>query len=125
MQFNKNRIKNIVLLISLCIIYAGFVYTFGFGIPCIFHLITGLLCPGCGITHMYLSMLKLDFRSAFYSNSFLFITQPIIYYFVVKIAVFYLKGSEIMYSKFENILLYSLIIGLLIFSFIRNVSKLL
>lgn len=124
MQF-KNRIRNIVLLICFSIIYAGFVYTFGVGIPCVFHLVTGLLCPGCGITHMYLSMLKLDFQSAFYSNPFLFIIQPIIYYFIVKIVVFYIKGNKITYNKFENVLLYSLIIGLLIFSFIRNIFKLL
>lgn len=124
MQF-KDRIKKVALLISLILMYAGFVYAFGFGIPCIFHLATGLMCPGCGITHMYLSMLKLNFRGAFYSNPFLFVVQPVIYYFVVKIMVLYLKGSKIAYSKFENALLYALIIGLLIFSLVRNISTLL
>ena len=122
---SKIRIRNVVLLICLYSVYAGFVYTFGFGISCIFHLVTGLLCPVCGITHMYLCMMKLDFQNAFYSNSFLFITQPGIYYFIFKIGVFYIKGNKITYSKFENILLYSLIVGLLIFSLIRNIFKLL
>lgn len=122
MQF-RNRIKNVVLLTCLCMLYAWFVFTFGFGIPCIFHLVTGLLCPGCGITHMYLNMLNMDFRGAFYSHPFLFLSQPAIYYFVLKLAVFYLKGREMVFSKYENVVLYGLTVGLFIFAIARNILK--
>ena len=34
---------------------------FGVGIPCIFHVITGLDCPGCGNTRAVLSLIQLNF----------------------------------------------------------------
>lgn len=40
----------------------------GRGIPCIFRLITGLKCPGCGNTTAVLALLELDFMGAFAAN---------------------------------------------------------
>ena len=37
---------------------------FGFGIPCIFHRITGLKCPGCGMTHAVSALLQGKVREA-------------------------------------------------------------
>lgn len=44
--------------------YALFVRLTGWGIPCVFLLITGLQCPGCGISRMFMSLLRLDFIAA-------------------------------------------------------------
>ena len=33
-------------------------------IPCMFHQITGLYCPGCGVSRMCLALFRLDFVSA-------------------------------------------------------------
>lgn len=46
------------------IVYALFVRLTGWGIPCVFYLITDLYCPGCGISRMFLSLLRLDFVAA-------------------------------------------------------------
>ena len=37
-----------------------------FDLPCIIKLFTGVSCPGCGMTRAYMSLLRLDFASAFY-----------------------------------------------------------
>ena len=38
-------------------------------IPCFFRTVTGLQCPGCGVTHMILALLHLDFPTAFHASS--------------------------------------------------------
>lgn len=35
-------------------------------IPCFYFVTTGYLCPGCGITRMFLSLAKLEFSKAFF-----------------------------------------------------------
>jgi len=53
------------------------------GIPCVFRELTGLYCPGCGITRVVLSLLRLDFVQAFRYNPLLFILLPLsVMYFV-------------------------------------------
>lgn len=50
----------------------------GPGIPCPFHLVTGFLCPGCGITTMLVALSRLDIQAAFRANPFLFCTLPLL-----------------------------------------------
>src|SRR5690554_3644064 len=49
----------------------------GIGVPCIFHELTGLYCPGCGITRTVLSLLSLDFHQAFRFNPLLVFLLPL------------------------------------------------
>ncbi len=63
-------------------IYAGFlgigglfyllVGPLGVEIPCFYRATTGLLCPGCGSSRMFLSLIKLDFIGAFSLNPVVF-----------------------------------------------------
>ena len=39
---------------------------------CPFRALTGLLCPGCGITHAFLSLGRLDFAGAYAANPIVF-----------------------------------------------------
>lgn len=45
-------------------------------VPCPFHLLTGLDCPGCGMTRAMHSLLHLDLRAAFFFNPFVFAVAP-------------------------------------------------
>ncbi|ADL03247.1 DUF2752 domain-containing protein [Lacrimispora saccharolytica] len=38
---------------------------FGLGLPCLFHSLTGLYCPGCGGTRAVRSLLQGDLRMSF------------------------------------------------------------
>ncbi|GMK40290.1 hypothetical protein PCCS19_33460 [Paenibacillus sp. CCS19] len=48
----------------------------GIGIPCVFHLVTGLYCPGCGITRTTLSLLHGQLAQAFRYNPLVFALAP-------------------------------------------------
>jgi len=48
----------------------------GIGIPCVFHLATGLYCPGCGITRAALSLLHGQLAPAFRYNPLVFTLAP-------------------------------------------------
>ena len=70
----KKRIKRVVRVAALFVcaglLYSGIVKFFGRGIPCVFHEITGLRCPGCGITHAMMALIHLDFNAFIQSNLF-------------------------------------------------------
>ena len=70
----KRRIKRVALAAALFfasgILYWCVVRILGGGIPCVFHEVTGLRCPGCGITHFAVSAAKLDFGEALRANMF-------------------------------------------------------
>ena len=71
------------------------------GIPCVFYKGTeyifkilkinheGIKCAGCGLSRMLISIVKLDFVSAFWYNPFLFVTGPLL--------IFYLAAENIKY----------------------------
>ncbi|REK71861.1 DUF2752 domain-containing protein [Paenibacillus paeoniae] len=50
----------------------------GLAVPCPFHAVTGLYCPGCGVTRAALSLLDMDVYQAFRFNSLIFILAPML-----------------------------------------------
>ena len=88
---------------------------FGFSIPCVFHEITGFYCPGCGVTRMLFSLLKLDFYQAFRYNPLLFIL--LILFLMCKI-IELVKKRKIVFS--EKVY-YVIIVILLIYGVVRNI----
>ena len=67
-----NRLKKVIVrnLIFLAIFISYYlVYSYAhIGIPCLFKIITGYNCPGCGITRCLFSLVKLNIKEAFYYN---------------------------------------------------------
>ena len=105
----------------VCLAYYSLLTFFNIGIPCLFHKITGLLCPGCGITRMILAILHLDFKSAFQYNSVIFVFSPVIIYFIIRLYISWLKSESYKLSLLENIVVYIMLIVLLIFGIVRNI----
>ena len=44
--------------------YAAWVRATGLGVPCPFHMLTGLYCPGCGITRCISALLQGNWQAA-------------------------------------------------------------
>ena len=56
-------------LLAAGLAYAGIASLLGFGIPCLFHTVTELQCPGCGVSRMCLSLLRGDIAAAWHWNA--------------------------------------------------------
>lgn len=94
MKRNKNSL--LVFIILVILIY-GILQVFG--ITCPIKFITGVSCPGCGMTRAYLSLLRLDFKSAYYYHP-LFVLPAlglIIYIFRDKFSKKFLSRLEIFF----------------------------
>jgi hypothetical protein len=61
-----------VLFVFLAIGYLLFFMRTGVGIPCIVKMLTGWMCPGCGITHALASLLRLEWGAAWQANPFVY-----------------------------------------------------
>lgn len=106
------------------VLYGIFVDHTGYVIPCVFHLVTGLKCPGCGVTRMCIALMHLDVRTAFYSNQALFVLMPVLAVVFLKYIADYIKTGRWEMRRWQNGLLYVSIAILLVFAVIRNVWKL-
>ena len=122
-KINKEKInksKKIVLVsILLTITYLYLNKRFSFYIPCLFHKITHLYCPGCGITRMILSILKLNFYQAFRYNPLLFIMMPFIILYEL---LYYINWIQDKDFKISNKIWYTLLIITIIYTILRNIN---
>lgn len=68
----KKRLLHTVLIAGgLLLLLAGYGIFYnitGFGIPCMLHKVTGLQCPGCGLSRAIAAVVRLDFAAAFGYN---------------------------------------------------------
>lgn len=123
----QKRLKKILLcfavMVAAGILYGAFVELTGFAIPCIFHLVTGLKCPGCGVTQMSMDLMHLDFESAFYCNQMLFLLLPVLSIVFLKYIVDYVKTGCFHMGRVQTGIIYISIILLLLFAITRNIAR--
>ncbi|MBR4718766.1 MAG: DUF2752 domain-containing protein [Lachnospiraceae bacterium] len=94
----------------------------GFSVPCIFHTVTGLKCPGCGVTHMVDSLLSFDIKGAREANPFIFFTSPFLLFEIIY--EFLIPHKNKRFHRINNIILIIYCIALLAFGVIRNIPQL-
>ena len=87
--FRKNNPAFIwtIVLVSLMLFYLlVWLPLTHIGIPCPVLTVTGLYCPGCGMTRAAISLLHLDMYQSFRYNALLFFIPPLygIYYLANK-----------------------------------------
>ena len=118
-MIKSSKMKLILILNSFLIIYFILSELLDVGIPCLFYEITGYYCPGCGITRLLFSLLKLDFYQAFRYNPLIFILIIITgIYWLVK---FILKKFINISIAIPNYVYYILLIIVIIFGILRNI----
>ena len=125
----KNKLKKraikllsgLAVLLALGLGYAIFVNLTGIAIPCIIHKITGLYCPGCGISRMFLYLLNGDIASAASSNIAVFVLLPVFLYLAITESYKYIRHNSSDYSVMQYVMLILSLVVLLVFGVVRNI----
>jgi len=116
----RKLIKGTLILVICGVLYYCFVKITGIGIPCVFRLLTGLKCPGCGITTMLMSLATGDIRAAYEANRFLLITLP---FLLFEMGFFYYqKWMSMQQPRWNEILLVVYVAMLIAFGVLRNLT---
>lgn len=109
--------KKGVLVFLVLLIGYYFIHLFtGFAISCPIHYLTGYYCPGCGITRMLFSIIKLDFYQAFRYNPLVFVML------IIYVAINIIEAVFKFNIKIPEIVLNSLIGILIIYGILRNME---
>lgn len=112
--------KKITITIIFLILLNSYLYLgnkLNVYINCPIKEITGLYCPGCGITRMLQAILQLNFYQAFRYNPLLFISLPFFIFFTVEGII---TKKDPLYNKIPNKILITIIIIFIIYGILRN-----
>ena len=115
------KLKNDFVVFLILISYLVFTRLTEIKIPCIFEKITGLFCPGCGISRMFIAMSKLEFYQAFRYNPLIFIMTPFFIIFFLEHIISKAKNKESIIQRMPNIVWYSCVVVIIIYGIIRNI----
>lgn len=116
----KQEISSLIIFILIILVTYLIYYLFtGNGIPCIFKKLTGLYCPGCGITRMFLSLLRFDIYQAFRYNPLVFILLATYLFYIIIDLVKYSKTNK--HLKISNKIYWTLLILVFCFAILRNI----
>lgn len=121
----KKRLLRIALmgggLLVLLVGYGVFYNIMGFGIPCMLHEITGLECPGCGLTRAIAAVVRLDIAAAFGFNA---LWPLYAFYFLwggIGMAVAYIKRGESGYLPGKIWMHAVILAGVVAYGLLRNI----
>jgi hypothetical protein len=109
-----------LILIVLGFAYLWFFLTFGTGLPCIFHKLTGLKCPGCGMTHAVAALWNGNIRQALDDNFLVLNVLPVTCLYLLYRAVRYVNGHEKGFYIWEYALLSLLLLLTVGYGLVRN-----
>ena len=101
----RSSTKKGAKLLGIGIAYYIFVRLTGWSIPCLITLITGVLCPGCGVTRMFLALGELDFPKAFHNNALILCLMPFFILFGGRQWLRYVKKGDTGMDKLEKCML--------------------
>lgn len=126
MTLKKKLIVSLLYIISSIIVIT--IYFFALNkinlqIQCPIYLVFHIYCPGCGLTRMIYSILKLEFYQAFRYNPLLFISLPIIIILAIDKYISWLKNKKTcLYDNISNKTWYIILAITLIYFVLRNLD---
>ena len=92
-----------------------------FFVPCVFNMVTGIKCPGCGMTRAVHYLVTGDILKAEWYNAMLLPLIAVILYALYKYFRYLIKDEEVLDKHMENVLKVFLVV-LLIFAVVRNLT---
>ena len=118
------RILKILCATITIIIYVQLSQHYHIYIPCYFHKITGLYCPGCGATRCILSLLKGNIYDAYRYNRLFFSLLPFLTICIIYKVYLYIFNKKDKYlEKIPKVIWSILLIITMLFGVVRNFSS--
>lgn len=128
MRIQQNRKTRIALVLcagAVCIIGAVYLYNhnpYSYPLPCIFYLLTGLYCPGCGAGRACYSILHLRIKDAFCYNPLMTMLLPFIgLYIAVRLIDWMITGKNHIDGKINVRILVWIVIITFVYGIVRNI----
>lgn len=94
--------------------------TAGFFPQCPFHALTGMNCPGCGLTRGFHALFHGDILSALHYNALLPVYAFIIGYMLVSMFLTAVRGRGLSWKIFPPSAMYAFMVVTIVFSIARN-----
>ena len=107
-------LQGFTVILFLGCIYLFIFLSFGAGIPCIFNKLTGVKCPGCGMTHAIAALCRGDVEEALEDNILCISVLPVTCLYLFYRAICYVNGREERFHIWEYallILLFAVTVG--------------
>lgn len=117
----RRLLTGLLLVAAVGIGYALWVNLTHLSIPCPFHAITGLQCPGCGVTRMCLALLRLDVSEAWKANPVLLLLLPLLGGLLGYRAVVYVRRGSVPTARWETLVWSGMAGVLLLWGVWRNI----
>lgn len=119
-KLHKKQVKIFGAVIIIGLLYFILTELTPLRIPCMFRLITGYACPGCGITRLFMALLHGDISLAFSQNPVVFVLLPV-WAAAALIRIFLNPSWMAKGSKAEKLFLFATVGILLAFAVLRNI----
>ena len=121
----KKRLLRVALigggLLALLAGYGVFYNVTGFGIPCMLHEVTGLECPGCGLTRAIAAVVRLDLAAAFGFNALWPLYAAYFLWGGIGMAMAYVKRGEVGYLPGKTWMHAVILTGVVGYGLLRNI----
>jgi len=116
-------VKGAAAIFAVGLLYYIFSRLTHITLPCVFYEISGLYCPGCGLTRMCYALLAFDFGGAAKSNLLLFSLLPFLAAFGIRRAIIYVKKGKSDTDMAEAVFFIAVGILALAFFILRNTER--
>lgn len=113
-------LRCLAIFFGIGIAYAVFVSITGIGIPCVFHEVTGLDCPSCGISRMFIALFALNIPAAFAYNPVILCLLPVWLVFIIRYIFLYITKEKKKFDIAENCIVAISSVILVLFGIVRN-----
>ena len=117
----RRQLTGLLLMVAVGAGYALWVNLTHLSIPCPFHAITGLQCPGCGVTRMCLALLRLDVSGAWKANPVLLLLLPLLGGLLGYRVVVYVRRGSVPTARWETLVWSGMAVVLLLWGIWRNI----
>lgn len=128
----ENKSSNVERILAGAGVVAGLASAFavgyfnpasaGFFPACPFHALTGLNCPGCGLTRGFHALFQGDVLSALHFNALLPIYFLFFFYLLVSLGLTFFSGRGLEFRWFSPGAIRAFLALALAFSVVRNLS---